>query len=121
MNGAGTDETRDGLEQLIERVAAHDLDAFATLHEELYSEVFGLAVWVLREQMLAEDVTQEVFTWIWEHAATFDPQVGSPRVWVRTMRGASALRGHSAGRKRAERVLSDHKRGLADFPRRRVS
>ena len=44
--------------------------------------VLGVARRVLRDELLAEDVTQEVFTYLWEHPERFDPSRGTLKAWV---------------------------------------
>ena len=44
--------------------------------------MFGLARRVLRDAAMAEEVTQEVFIFLWEHPERFDPARGSMRTWL---------------------------------------
>lgn len=45
--------------------------------------VFGVAMAVLGDQGLAEDVAQQAFEHAWRHAELYDPRRGSVRAWLR--------------------------------------
>ena len=47
--------------------------------------VFGLAVTICRDSVLAEDIAQQTFERVWRHAASFDPRRGTTRVWMLTI------------------------------------
>jgi RNA polymerase sigma-70 factor (ECF subfamily) len=47
--------------------------------------VYGLAVSMVRDPALAEDVAQEAFLRAWRHAQVFDPRRGSVATWVLTI------------------------------------
>ena len=69
--------------------------------------VFALAAQVLENRSGAEDVTQTVFTHLWDQAERFDPERGSLRSFLLTMAHARAIDiWRSEGRRRAreERV-----------------
>ncbi|WP_369174898.1 RNA polymerase sigma factor [Streptomyces sp. R28] len=44
--------------------------------------VFGVALAVLRDPQLAEDVAQQTFERAWRHAQVYDPRRGSVRSWL---------------------------------------
>ncbi len=47
--------------------------------------VFGVALTVLGDPTLAEDVAQQAFERAWRHAALFDPRRGAVRTWLTTI------------------------------------
>jgi RNA polymerase sigma-70 factor (ECF subfamily) len=57
--------------RLMERVRAHDADAFEALYDGYHRLVYGLALRVLSDPGAAEDVTQAVFLKIWDSPALF--------------------------------------------------
>jgi len=61
---------------------AGDPDALAEAYRHYGGLVFGVCRRVLVDQSLAEDVTQEVFTFLWQHPERFNPLRGSLRSWV---------------------------------------
>jgi RNA polymerase sigma-70 factor, ECF subfamily len=97
----------DRAAQLLRDAANGDQRAFATLYDEYASRLLGMAVRVLVDRTLAEDVTQEVFLEIWQHAATFDPQKGSGINWMLTLtrrRAIDRVRSEQSARDRDERI-----------------
>lgn len=67
---------------LLPRIAAGDLEAFATLYDRYGATVYGFCLRLLRERGAAEDATQEVFLKLWRAAAGFDPMRGTLRSWL---------------------------------------
>lgn len=47
--------------------------------------VFGVAVAVVGDPQLAEDVAQQTFERAWRHAQVYDPRRGSVRTWLTTI------------------------------------
>ena len=68
-------------EQLITLIANGEKEALEAFYNRYITRVFSLARYMLRDQTLAEEVTQDVFLNLWLKAATFNPQRGSPRAW----------------------------------------
>jgi RNA polymerase sigma-70 factor (ECF subfamily) len=61
---------------------AGDQLALRAVYDRYAGLVFGVARKVLGDQTLAEDVTQEVFAFVWEHPERFDPSRGTLRSWL---------------------------------------
>lgn len=78
-------------EHLLALIAHGDRDAMPMLHAQLHGKVHGVALRVLRDRMFAEDVTQEVFVWLWSNAAAFDPARGSASAWIATIARRRAI------------------------------
>jgi RNA polymerase sigma-70 factor (ECF subfamily) len=70
-----------GDEELMSQLAAGRSEALGPLHGRYAALVFGLAARSL-DRAAAEEVSQEVFLAVWQHATTFDPARGSFRAWV---------------------------------------
>jgi RNA polymerase sigma-70 factor (ECF subfamily) len=75
--GARVDER-----ELAARLVAGEQSALADAYERYVGLVFGLARRILRDDAMAEDVTQDVFIYLWEHPAKFDPSRGTMRSWL---------------------------------------
>jgi len=78
MNGISPEPTD---ESLIRVVAAGDDGAFAVLYERYAPLVFGIAAKSL-DKPTAEEIVQEVFLAVWQHAGDFDPERGPVRPWL---------------------------------------
>lgn len=71
---------RDAL--LIERMRAGDDQALGAVYDQHAALVYGLARRVTRDEHLARDVTQEVFTYLWEMPDRVDLTRGSLRTYL---------------------------------------
>jgi RNA polymerase sigma-70 factor (ECF subfamily) len=66
--------------------------ALRALYEREARWLLGVALRIVRDRELAEDVLQDAFLQVWQHAHTFDPALGSARGWVYTVVRHRALR-----------------------------
>jgi RNA polymerase sigma-70 factor (ECF subfamily) len=66
--------------RLTERVRARDADAFEVLYDEYHRLVYGLAIRVLSDPLVAEDVTQAVFLKVWSSPTLF--RGGNFAAWI---------------------------------------
>ena len=70
---------------LLRAVALGDATAFERLYPLVAGAVYGLAVRVVRDPHLAQDVAQEVLVDVWRLAPRFDRSKGSAMAWILTM------------------------------------
>lgn len=70
---------------LVARVVAGDDAALAALYKRHGGYVFSLALRVSRDRSIAEDVTQEVFVFLWTHGDRYDPARGTAASWLSTV------------------------------------
>src|SRR5919205_2293999 len=77
----------DGLsdEALLAAMGSGDADAAAVFVRRFQSRVYGLALTMLRDPGVAEDVAQDTFVRAWRHAATYDPRRGRVPTWLLTI------------------------------------
>lgn len=76
---------RTALLQLIGEVASGNKSAFARLYGLTHAKLLGVALRILRDRALAEDVLQESYVKVWRHAASYDPAIASPMTWMATI------------------------------------
>jgi RNA polymerase sigma-70 factor, ECF subfamily len=79
------------LVRAIHAVAEGDEVAFASVYAATATKLFGAILRIVCCQDLAEDVLQEVYVRIWQHAHTFDHRFGSPITWMTTIARHRAL------------------------------
>ncbi len=94
-------------EELLVAVAGGDQSAFASLYDRVSSQVVGVALRVLRDRSLAEEVAQEVMVEVWRKADRFDPNRGTASGWITTLahrRAVDRVRSEQASRDRDDRV-----------------
>lgn len=69
-------------EALLAGLAVGDRDVGAAFVRRFQRRVYGMALSVVSDPSLAEDVAQEALLRAWRHAAVFDPRKGSVTTWV---------------------------------------
>ena len=76
----------DGLsdESLLAGLGSGNPDAAAAFVRRFQSRVYGLALTMLHDPDLAEEVAQETFVRAWRHAASYDPRRGRVPAWLLT-------------------------------------
>ena len=68
--------------QLIERISIQEKLALDALYGRYMSPVYSLAMFMLKQPALAEEVTQDIFLNIWLKAGSFKPDRGQPKAWI---------------------------------------
>jgi RNA polymerase sigma factor (sigma-70 family) len=105
---------------LLARIQAGDDLALGTVYDEHADLVFGLARRVTRDEQLARDITQEVFTYLWELPGRVDLSRGSLRAYLAVVTHRRAVdqvrRTERRARTEAASVLAD----TEDGPENRV-
>src|SRR4051812_46023868 len=69
-------------EALLAALAAGDEEAAVAFVRRYQRRVYGLAVTLLGDRDLADDVAQEAMVRAWRHAAAFDVRRGSVSTWL---------------------------------------
>lgn len=90
--------------ELMRRLGAQDETALAALYDRYSTLVFSVAVRVLHDQSLAEDVTQEVFLRLWRKPQSFDSERGRFLSWLMSVTRNRAI---DEQRKRARRQVAE--------------
>jgi RNA polymerase sigma factor (sigma-70 family) len=72
-------------EGLLAGVAAGDSDAAVAFVRRYQRRMYGLALTIVGEPALAEDLAQEAFVRVWRHAANYDSRRGSVATWILTI------------------------------------
>ncbi len=67
---------------LMERLAEGDSRALEQLYDRYHVLVYSVALRVVRDEMLAEDIVQEVFLRLWRRPQAFDPARGRLLSWL---------------------------------------
>jgi RNA polymerase sigma-70 factor (ECF subfamily) len=69
-------------EQLVARVAQGDASALEQLYDRYVRQCFGLALRMLGDSALAEEVVQEVFLKLWTNPGSYSTQKGKFVSWL---------------------------------------
>jgi RNA polymerase sigma-70 factor, ECF subfamily len=96
-------EARD--RDLLRRLLTRDEEAFRGLFGRYAPTAKALALRVVRQQHLAEEIVQEAFLAVWRNPAAYEEQRGSVKTWLMGMvhhRAVDAVRREESQRRRAE-------------------
>jgi RNA polymerase sigma-70 factor, ECF subfamily len=85
MNPVARDLVHLSDEALVALVARGEEDALAALYDRFGHTAYGLAVRVVRDPALAEDVVQEAFLSLWRTAGRFVPERSRAGTWLLTL------------------------------------
>ncbi len=85
-----TDSAPDDL-ILLQRIAAGDGDALLLLHRRYADLVYSVALRVLGDPSLAEEVTQDVFLKLWQKSDYYDAQRGRFSTWLLSVTRFAAI------------------------------
>ena len=77
-----TEPGGDRLADLLARVALGDQRAFAELYRVASPHLYAIAVRIVRNGALAEEMLQEAFVSVWHHANTYDAAKSRPTTWL---------------------------------------
>ena len=97
-------------QELVARLRAGDEEAFRSLFDRYASTAKALALRIVRQTQLAEEIVQEVFLAVWRSPEGYDWARGSVRSWLMGMvhhRAVDAVRREEAHRRRADSVAAE--------------
>jgi RNA polymerase sigma-70 factor (ECF subfamily) len=83
-------------EAAVQACARGERFALRALYEREARWLLGVAKRIVRDRDVAEDVLQDAFIQVWQHASTFNAGLGSARGWIYTIvrhRALKELRG----------------------------
>jgi len=79
------------LQLWLARVVRQDEAALADLYRATIGRVYGLALRIVCNPALAEEVAEDTFWQVWRQAPRFDPRRGTALAWVLTIARSRAL------------------------------
>ncbi len=95
---------------LVRRVAEGEEAAFRQLFQRYAAAAKALAMRIVRQAFLAEEIVQEAFLALWRHPTSYREDRGSFRAWLMSTvhhRAVDVVRREEAQRRRAEDVRPD--------------
>ncbi|MPY52145.1 RNA polymerase sigma factor [Streptomyces acidicola] len=100
-------------EALLAGMATGDPEIALAFVRRFQRMVFGIALAVVDDPQLAEDIAQQTFEQAWRHAQVYDTRRGSVRTWLRTIAHNLAIDAVRA--RRATPVSPEDLDALLDF------
>jgi len=94
--------------RLVRRIEGGDEEAFRSLFATYAPSAMALAVRVVRQTQLAEEIVQEAFLTLWRTPGIFDERRGSVKAWLMTMvhhRAVDTVRREEAQRRRSDEMV----------------
>lgn len=98
------------LGELMVRAGKGDEQSFGQIYDELSALVYGVALRVVRNPGIAEEVAQEAFVEMWRVAPRFDTTRGSVHGWASTITHRKAVDRVRSEQARSDREDRDHVR-----------
>jgi len=114
------------LAALLARVALGDRAAFRGLYEATSAHLLGLAFEILHHRERAQEVLQEAYLSVWQHAARYDAATARPMTWLINIVRNRAIDALRAQRSRAhlntplDETLADTVVDLAPRPEQQL-
>lgn len=78
-------EDQQELARYLARIALRDRHAFECLYQKVNGKLNGVALAILGQQQIADDVLQDAFMQIWHKASSYHQDLGTPLVWMRAI------------------------------------
>jgi RNA polymerase sigma-70 factor (ECF subfamily) len=91
---------------ILQLMARRQEQALSELYDRYSRLIFSVALNVLVDEALAEEVTQDVFLRVWEKAETFDSDLGKVSSWLASVTRNRAIDVLRSRRKRPEGNLA---------------
>jgi len=94
--------------QLVRRIEGGDEEAFRSLFASYAPFAMALAVRLVRQTQLAEEIVQEAFLTLWRSPGVFDERRGSVKAWLMTMvhhRAVDVVRREASLRRRSDEMV----------------
>lgn len=80
--GKAVKEAPEELSALLGACARRDRDAFAKLYRATSPKLFGVALRILKREDWAEEVLQDTYVNIWNHAGGYASGLSAPMTWM---------------------------------------
>lgn len=100
-----TADLKAELALLIEGVANKDRRAFEQLYQLTSRKMFAVALRIVREPGLAQDVLQDAYIRLWRYAHTFNGKLSAPETWL-----------HQVVRNRALDLIAQQSHNVTSIP-----
>ncbi|MDX2033051.1 MAG: sigma-70 family RNA polymerase sigma factor [Blastocatellia bacterium] len=107
-------ESDPGFAFLLAAIAGRDQASFARFYDLTSRATFAVVLRILGDYGLAEEVTHDVYLQVWNQAAAYSAERGTPFAWLMMIARSRAIdRIRSAQYRQRENLTLDHAFGLA--------
>lgn len=119
--GAVSDPKKNEDVQLILDIGGGDERALEVVYDRFAQRIFSLAMSVLKDEGLAQDAVQEVFTNIWQKAATYRPEMSAPGTWIMSVAHHKIIDFYRSRRRTSDNTAQPELETLMRIPDQRLS
>ncbi len=116
-----SDNTHSEDAQRIAAVGTGDERALEEIYDRYAQRVLSLAVSILKDEALAEDALQEVFTNIWLKAESYRPEMAAPSTWIMSVAHHKVVDMYRSRRRTTDHTVRPDMDALHRIPDGRMS
>jgi len=109
-------ERSELLATLLSRVALADQRSFEELYRQTASHLYGVALRIVRDRSIAEEILQEAYVNVWHHAGTYNAVRSQPLTWLTSIVRNRALDEMRRREVPTASLTPDDDHGEVDFP-----
>ena len=107
--------------QRIVDIGAGDERALEAMYDRYAQRIYSLAVSVLKDESLAEDAVQEVFSNIWQKAGSYRPEMSAPGTWIMSVAHHKVIDMYRSRRCTTDHTVHPEVETLHRIPDRKLS
>lgn len=115
--GTGTDTSTERREdaRLVAAIRDRDQQALRLAYDDYAPSVMGVAMGILKDRELAQDIVQEVYVRLWDRPERFDPNRGSLKSFLQMDASGRAIDMIRSMRAGEARDRADHARAASTY------
>ena len=119
--GVVSDYNRSEDTQYILDIGGGDERALEAVYDRYAQRIYSLAVSVLKDEGLAEDAVQEVFSNIWQKAGSYRPEMSAPGTWIMSVAHHKIVDFYRSRRRVSDHTAQPEPETLLRIPDHKVS
>lgn len=102
-------------------IGAGQESGLEAIYDRYARRIYSLAMSVLKDEGLAEDAVQEVFSNIWQKAGSYRPEMSAPGTWIMSVAHHKIVDFYRSRRRAADHTVQPEMETLLRLPDRKLS
>ena len=119
--GVVSDYNRSEDTQHILDIGAGNESGLEAIYDRYAKRVYSLAMSVLKDEGLAEDAVQEVFSNIWQKAGSYRPEMSAPGTWIMSVAHHKIVDFYRSRRRTTDHTAQPEMETLLRLPDQKLS
>ena len=107
--------------RLVLDVGNGDERALETIYDRYAQRIYSLAMSVLKDEGLAEDAVQEVFSNIWQKSSSYRPEMSAPGTWIMSVAHHKIVDFYRSRRRTTDHTTQPEMETLLRLPDQKLS